>query len=743
MPGIKLPDKEFNQLSRNDRFLKELDQTLQSNLSNEQFGVEQLAQIMSISRVQLYRRLHKINGKNVSQYIREYRLKKAYEFLKLDVASASEIAYQVGFSSPSYFNKCFHDLYGFTPGSVSELDIEDEDSKKIKPIFSGDLSEDETSIHFKSSSKPSQKSKKGAIAYKKQLNEPSRYFNRRIFYTILFFGLIGITIVVLWKYFPYLNAPVELTKTDKFIAVLPFKNLSPDPENDYFCKQVSEEIRVHLQKINDLRVKGRIDVEQYEYKGKLAATVGAELGVSYILDGSVQKIKENLRITVVLIEVNTGEQIWSKSYDGLYSNEIFDFQSNVARDVSHELNAVLTRDEEQRLFTRYTDSLRSYDLTIMGEYEMAKILNSNSNDLEPALKLFNEALEIDPENVKALVNKGKATSYLIWPDKEVKLDSVRFFCNRAIEHDPEYPEAYFLKANSYHQPSTKELAIEYYLKTIELAPSHAGAYSELGNIYVMMNQEYAKGLYYLSEAKGLNVNNDPAVNGNIASCLMHSGFYDKSKDYCLKTITSKDFVAKDIRFWSINNYAWILFVEQRHQEAYVFLDTMVKYLPEYKGVSNMWQLTHSIFNRDFARADLYLDFMTVKGVPPFMRSGVAWFYQQTGRDEEATAVIEGGIKIFQERVEMDNGNEWWAGYFHLSSFYTLKGDKEKAIEYFARSIDANGGQWGWPDIIETNPTFEDLWDEPEFKRHVQRSKNKQAALHKQILEMQERGEINL
>jgi tetratricopeptide (TPR) repeat protein len=211
----------------------------------------------------------------------------------------------------------------------------------------------------------------------------------------------------------------------------------------------------------------------------------------------------------------------------------------------------------------------------------------------------------------------------------------------------------------------------------------------------------------------------------------------------MKTIASEGLVPNNTRFWSINNYAWVLCVEQKHEEAYVFLDTIKNYLPEYPGVNRMWQLTHSINNRDFARAELYLDTLTVAGVPPFMRSGVAWFYQQTGREEEANAVIEDGIKIFQERLDVDKGNKWWAGFFHLSCFLALKGDKEGAIEYFARSIDANGGQWGWPDMIETNPIFENLRDEPEFKRQVQRSKNKQAALHKQILEMQERGEINI
>ncbi len=79
MPGFKIQDNKKDQISRNDRFLRDLNQAIQSNLSDEQFGVDKLAQIMSTSRVQLYRPLHKLTGKNVSHYIREYRLKKAFE----------------------------------------------------------------------------------------------------------------------------------------------------------------------------------------------------------------------------------------------------------------------------------------------------------------------------------------------------------------------------------------------------------------------------------------------------------------------------------------------------------------------------------------------------------------------------------------------------------------------------------------------------------------------------------------
>ncbi len=743
MPGIKLPDKEYNQLSRNDRFLMKLDQAIESNLANEQFGVEQLAEAMSLSRAQLYRKVHGITRKNVSQYLREYRLRKAMEMLEKDMASASEIAYLVGFSSPSYFNKCFHDFYGFTPGSIaSTINSDKEDSRKIKPIYSEHNLEKEEPVAISRISNLRKENKSNFYPDDETRKVTTPIFNKRTINAAIFGAIVIITAALLWKYIPPLFIPEALDTIEKpVVAVMPFRNDSPETENDYFCYQVSEEIRLHLQKVRNLQVKSRIDIEQYEFKGKSLAALSSDLNVAYIIDGSVRKSGQNLRVSVFLLDAKSGQQLWSDSYDGLYSNEIFDFQSNVARDVSSELHAVLTADEEERIFTIYTDSLRSYDLTIMGEYEMARIMNTNSNALEPALALFDKALKTDPNNIKALVDKAKAIFYTEWPDRSDKvLDSVYFYCDKAIKLDPEYPDSYFIKALCYNgNISRRDTAIIYLLKTIDLAPNHAEAHSRMGTVYFNTKKEYAKGLYHLNKAMELNVNADPSIYSNISYCLMHAGFYEKSKEYLMKILSNDEFVDFDKRGMAINNYAWILNVEQRHEEALVFLDTMINYLPEYEGWCRMWQVQIPIFDRNLELAQLYLDTLTLRWVPIWQQPSIAWLYHQTGRDNEAIEIIENGIRFYSERLEK---NENWHNLFILCSFYAIKGDKAKAIEYLTRAIDI-GQLWGWEDIIETNFTFEKISDDPEFKYQVQRSKNIKAALHRQVLNMQKRGEINL
>src|SRR6187455_2787851 len=111
-------------LSRDEVFLKKITEAVLNNLENEQFGVTELSEAVAISRFQLHRKLKLLKGKSVSQFIRELRLSEAMKMLRADAGTTSEIGYRVGFTSPSYFNKCFHDFYGYSPGEVKKRNMD-------------------------------------------------------------------------------------------------------------------------------------------------------------------------------------------------------------------------------------------------------------------------------------------------------------------------------------------------------------------------------------------------------------------------------------------------------------------------------------------------------------------------------------------------------------------------------------------------------------------------------------------
>ena len=387
MPGIEIPEGGSNQLSRNERFLQSLDRTIESNLSNEQFGVEQLTESLNISRTQLFRRLQKLTGKNISQYIREYRLKKALELLKKDVASASEIAYQVGFSSPSYFNKCFHEFYGYTPG---ELIKNPQLQKEISAV----------GIH-----KNIKKNNKDPIPW------TQKYIHRRSGRYLIYI-LIGIMFVfAAFIYFNkfYVSIPPKPQFDDKSIAVLPFRNDSPDSNNEYLCNGIMEDIITHLQNISDLSVKSRQSIEQYRDSKKDIITIGKELNVEYILEGSFRRVGDSIRVTAQLVNTKTGDHVWAKTYDGTFSTKIFEFQSNVAKHVGRSMNAIITQAEEEQIESIPTDNIQAYALVKRG-HELIREAWRNGDTLYiyQGISLFEKALELDPNLIAAM--EGKATT---------------------------------------------------------------------------------------------------------------------------------------------------------------------------------------------------------------------------------------------------------------------------------------------------------------------------------------------
>jgi len=205
-------------------FLKRITEIILENMSNEQFGVSELAHKTGMSRSNLLRRVKKLTKISVSQFIRHERLKHAREILRQTASTVSEVSYQVGFGSTSYFIKCFRDYYGYPPGKLGKRDFNESDSG--------------------------------------QTSQRRRKRNIVIYGTILLIVFFAIVLIII-KPFPSRQNDLE-----KSIAVLPFKNDSNDSSNVYFINGLMESILNNLQKIEDLRVISRTSVEKYRNNPK-------------------------------------------------------------------------------------------------------------------------------------------------------------------------------------------------------------------------------------------------------------------------------------------------------------------------------------------------------------------------------------------------------------------------------------------------------------------------------------------
>ena len=291
MPDLVFPEKEFNQLSRDERFLRRLKNIVETNLGDEQFGVEDVAEALAMSRTQVYRRLHKITGKNINQYIRETRLERALELLKKDVANVAEIAYQVGFGSPAYFNKCFHDHYGFPPGEIIKKYQEEGKFPDLIPAKMRD-------------------EKKYILFGKKKIIRRDRFMLYMVF-ILLLFGFITIGISYLFKIY---NADLQSNLNKKeTLVVFPIRNDDSYQQDDYLLASIQEEILKRLQKIERLRVYSSQPVGQSENNQENLSSILEELDVSYRLESSGRLYSDSLHLHTILMDSRTNIQIWEET----------------------------------------------------------------------------------------------------------------------------------------------------------------------------------------------------------------------------------------------------------------------------------------------------------------------------------------------------------------------------------------------------------------------------------------------
>jgi non-specific serine/threonine protein kinase len=224
------------------------------------------------------------------------------------------------------------------------------------------------------------------------------------------------------------------------IAVLPFANLSPDPEQEYFCDGMTEEIIADLSKIGSLRVISRTSAWRFKGTTDDISTVAAQLGVRYVLEGSVRKAGDKLRITAQLIDAAADAHLWAEKYSGTI-DDVFEFQESVSRTIVDALELTLTPREEQRLRARPIQDAIAYDAYLKAK---TKILEVTEDSVGQALRYLDRALEVVGDN--ALLYSQMSFAYWQLVNIGVKHDEfvekAESLARKALEVDPESSEAH-------------------------------------------------------------------------------------------------------------------------------------------------------------------------------------------------------------------------------------------------------------------------------------------------------------
>jgi TolB-like protein len=259
-------------------------------------------------------------------------------------------------------------------------------------------------------------------------------------YVVVVGALLSIGLFLLGRYSALLSASPDRT-SNKSIAVLPFTDLSPNHDQESFSDGMAEEILNALAHIKDLKVVGR--ASSFFYKGKNISLkqIGSELGVANILEGSVRKQGEQVRITSALTRAADGLQVWSKNYNGTLAN-IFDLQESFARDIAGELNVVLAAPSEARLVEKPTDNAQAYALFIEAQTLVSRRVGDS---LPRAIGLLEEATRLDPNFARAWAKLAVALAVepqYAAADWQTNWAAAEPAAHRAIALDAKSAEAY-------------------------------------------------------------------------------------------------------------------------------------------------------------------------------------------------------------------------------------------------------------------------------------------------------------
>lgn len=267
------------------------------------------------------------------------------------------------------------------------------------------------------------------------------------------------------------------------IAVLPFDNMSGDSEQEYFSDGISEDIITKISQLKNLAVIARNSSFTYKGTNTKIQDIGKGLGVRYVLEGSVRKVDDRVRITAQLIDSNSGHHLWAEKFDRKLT-DVFAVQDEITDRITTALSVKLSVDEQTQVAKNSTNNFEAYDLFLKGQRESATMVKEG---LDNAIGLYREAIRLDPGFARAygsLAVTMERQTYLGYTDSPVEA-SLRALelAQKAVSIDPSSPQVQWALAYIYMRKKQFNVAIAALEKAIEIAPNYADGYGLLALIY--------------------------------------------------------------------------------------------------------------------------------------------------------------------------------------------------------------------------------------------------------------------
>jgi adenylate cyclase len=465
---------------------------------------------------------------------------------------------------------------------------------------------------------------------------------------------------ILWEK----DETAKLSLDKKRIAVLPFLNISPDPNDAYFADGLTEELIARLSTISGFEVIARTSTMRFRGTGKGVSEIGKELKAGTVLEGSVRMAVNRLRVTAQLIDATTEKHVWVQNYDRQLE-DVFAIQTEVAQNVSDALETQLLSEEREHIEKKPTGDIGAYTLYLKGRYYW----NERSRDaLEKAIKYFEEAIRMDSRF--ALPYAGLADSYIVLAD-----------------HGHLPPSEGF--------PKAKQAA----KKALELDETLAEAHTSLGSVLSRewnwrgTEEEYAKAL---------------GVNPNYATAhhWYSINFLDTGRvDEAIRELK----MAEELDPLSpmVHSYGSLVYLAARQYDmAMKELDKALEldpnFVPAHGNRIDVY-LAKSMFEEALAELEWVLPF--IQPLSTAMKAEVGSYYARMGRIEEAKRILrECEEASAHERAEDVNPQA-------LALIHLKLGDKDRAFEWLEKAFEAHTIT---PFLVKIDPRFDGITSDPRF-----------------------------
>jgi len=457
---------------------------------------------------------------------------------------------------------------------------------------------------------------------------------------------------------------------EKSIVVLPFENISSDPEQEYFSDGLTEEIITDLSHIQDLLVISRNSAMTFKGTNKKVKEIANDVNVQYALEGSVRKSGNNLRISAQLVDATTDTHIWSEKYGGTI-DDVFDIQEKVSRSIVNALKVKLSPIEDKLIAENPINNIQARECYLKARQEMWKWTEEG---LDQGKTLIDRGMQILGDNELFFVAKGfiylQYINFVISKDRNL-LDKGEKCALQALELNPKSSHAYFLLGFIDCWRPNIEDAVKNLKKSLEFDPRNSETLNMLAYQYAISGKSSLSAPMY-KDAFKLDPFN-PMIYGFFSASEMYEGRFDTAKEYNLKfhQLDSRNPLMRVA-------YSFMLAYNNQLDDAYENIDKLFKDEPQ----------------------------------SPWTQLGLFLKHALQGNKDEALKSVTDSLK-----TAMRDNNLY---PLFMADCYSLINEKESAIDWVENST-----QWGFINYNYLNqhaPFLENIRGEPKFKKLMKRVK---------------------